>query len=67
MFAKAFILLMMFAILVSLGVAMFSLVTGKGGETRTVKALSWRIGLSLGLFVLLIVGYLTGFLHPHAL
>jgi hypothetical protein len=29
-----------------------------------VKALTWRIGLSVGLFVLLIVGYYLGWITP---
>jgi hypothetical protein len=29
-----------------------------------VKALTWRIGLSVGLFVLLMVAYSRGWMHP---
>jgi hypothetical protein len=32
-----------------------------------VKALTFRIGLSILLFLLLLLGYRLGFLHPHGL
>jgi hypothetical protein len=40
---------------------------GAVDRTRVVKALTVRIALSLALFVLLIVGYLTGLIRPHGL
>jgi len=67
MFIKVFIILLMLAVLVSLGSALYFLVNDKGDNNRTVKALSWRIGLSLGLFALLIIGYLFGIITPHGL
>jgi hypothetical protein len=30
-----------------------------------VKALTWRIGLSVGLFVLLMLAYYQGWISPH--
>jgi hypothetical protein len=47
-------------ILASLGSALYYLVTDKGGSTRTVKALTVRVSLSLGLFLLLMAGYYFG-------
>jgi hypothetical protein len=32
-----------------------------------VKALTFRIGLSIGLFILLLLGYAAGLLQPHGL
>jgi hypothetical protein len=32
--------------------------------TKMVKALAWRIGLSVALFVLLIVAYHNGWINP---
>jgi len=65
MVAKAFIVLTLFAILLSLGSAMVFLVKDKGRSDRTVKALSVRIGLSMALFVLLMLGIAAGVITPH--
>ena len=51
-------------IVLSLASALFYLVKDKGGSDRTVKALTWRIGLSLGLFLLLMVSSYTGLIPP---
>jgi hypothetical protein len=67
MVAKAFIVLILFAILLSLGSAMVFLVKDKGQSDRTVKALSIRIGLSIALFVLLMLAIATGLITPHGL
>jgi len=47
-------------ILASLGSALFFLVRDQGQSTRTVKALAVRVALSIGLFLLLILGYKLG-------
>jgi hypothetical protein len=67
MVAKALIVLTLFAILLSLGSAMVFLVKDKGQSDRTVKALSIRIGLSIALFVLLMLAIATGLITPHGL
>ena len=67
MVAKAFIVLILFAILLSLGSAMVFLVKDKGQSDRTVKALSVRIGLSIALFVLLMLAIATGLITPHGI
>lgn len=40
---------------------------GEADKTRVVRALTLRISLSLVLFALLFIGYLTGFIEPHGL
>jgi len=40
---------------------------GKRDKTRVVRALTIRIVLSFLLFAILIIGYFTGLLQPHAL
>lgn len=47
-------------ILLSLGSAMFYLIRDKGQSDRTVKALTIRVGLSISLFVLLMLGHYFG-------
>ncbi len=49
-------------ILLSLGSALFFLVRDQGQSTRTVKALALRVGLSIALFALLMLGYKLGFI-----
>lgn len=51
-------------ILASLGSALFYLVKDKGQGDRTLRALTLRVGLSVGLFVLLMLGYYFGLLKP---
>ncbi len=65
MIVKVFIVFVFLAILASLASGMFYLIRDKGHSPRTVKALTWRISLSLGLFILLIVGYAAGIVKPH--
>jgi len=57
---KIIVILIFIAILASLGSALFFLVHDRGQSKRTVKALAMRVGLSLGLFLLLMAGYKLG-------
>ena len=59
---KILLLLIVLLILASLGQALYFLVRDHGLGNRTLRALTWRIGLSLGLFLLLMVGFQLGFL-----
>lgn len=67
MITKIFILLVMFVILFALGSGLVFLVKDGGKSKRTIKALTWRIALSLGLFIFLILGFAFGFIQPHAI
>lgn len=66
---KIIVIIAFLAILVSLGSALYHLVKRPDGEQseKTAKALTYRIGLSLLLFVLLFAAYATGFLQPHGI
>ena len=56
---------MLVLILISLGRALFFLTSSKAEDgAKMVKALAWRIGLSVLLFVLLIVAYYSGWIPP---
>jgi DUF2909 family protein len=57
---KIVVILFFVAIVASLGSALFFLVTDRGESKRTVKALAFRVGLSLTLFLLLMAGYYFG-------
>lgn len=65
MFAKIIVLIIMFLILISLFSALIFLVKDKENSKRTVKALTFRIGLSLTLFFLLFLGFSLGLISPH--
>ncbi len=67
MFAKAIVILFLLMILGSLFSGLFFLVRDKGSSERTVRALTLRISLSVLLFILLMVGFLTGYLQPHGI
>ncbi|MCX7117842.1 MAG: twin transmembrane helix small protein [Legionellales bacterium] len=67
MLAKALIIIAMLVILISLGSSLVFLVKDAGKTTRTVKALSWRVGISLALFSFLFIAVSFGWIKPHAL
>lgn len=62
---KAFILLIFLGILASLGSALVHLVRDDRRTDGMVRALSWRIGLSVALFLLLLLAWRTGMISPH--
>ncbi len=63
---KFFIILFLAVILYCLASGVYYLVTSKAdSSTKLARALTWRISLSLLLFVLLFVAYFLGWLHPH--
>ena len=60
---KIVIVAMLVAIFASLFSALFFLFRTPSGSKQTVKALTYRISLSIGLFVLLIVAHFLGWIH----
>lgn len=52
---KLIVVALLLAILVSLGFGLFTLVRDRSDQTRTLKALTWRIGLSVLLFVMVLL------------
>lgn len=64
---KVVIVAFLLAILIALGSGLVFLIRDSGKSHRTVRALTWRIGLSVLLIVLLVLGYLTGIVQPHDL
>ena len=52
-------------IVASLGSALWHLVRGAGDSRRMVRALTWRIALSIALFVFLMIAWYTGLIEPH--
>jgi hypothetical protein len=62
---KVIIGILFACILFALGSALYFLVHDKGDSDRIVKALTWRIGLSIFLFILLFVAFALGWIAPH--
>lgn len=60
---KILIILFIIVILYSLGSAMFFLVKDHGEGDRTVKRLTWRIGLSIVLFLFLWIAHQMGWVE----
>jgi len=67
MIIKTLIILTMLAILFTLFRSLYFLVTGKPDSKKTANSLGWRIGLSITLFVLILIGIFTGWIEPHGL
>ncbi|MBC6941710.1 MAG: twin transmembrane helix small protein [Xanthomonadales bacterium] len=65
MFKTLFIIAFLIAILYSLGAGLYYMMSDKGSTDRTLKALTWRIGLSVLLIVLIVIGIKTGLIRPH--
>ncbi len=64
---KVVIVLIFAAIVASLASALFHL-SRKGGDSRKLfRSLALRVGLSVGLFILLMVAWSLGLITPHGL
>lgn len=57
---KYVVILFIVLILASLGSALFFLINDRGQSKRTARALALRVGLSVTLFLLLMLGYYFG-------
>ena len=62
---KILVLIVLAAIVISLGSALFHLSSGKGDPKKMARALTIRVGLSLVLFILLMVAWANGLISPH--
>ena len=66
---RLLVVLMLVAIVYNLGSALFSLSRANRDPVqdsrKMVRSLTWRISLSVALFVLLFVAWRFGLIHPH--
>lgn len=67
MLVKLLIFLFLIVIIYNLFAGLYYMMTDKGKTDRTVRSLTWRIGLSVFLILLVIVGILTGVIQPHGI
>jgi len=67
MIIKSVVIIAFILIIISLGTALFSLVSHKNQEQseKTVKALTFRITLSILLFIFVFIAVATGIFKPH--
>ena len=65
MFAKLAVAAIFIGVLISLGSGLFFLVKDKGRSERTVRALTVRVGISIGLLCLLVLLWALGLIQPH--
>jgi len=64
---KLLIIAFLILILWNLGAGLYYMMVDKGKTDRTVKSLSWRIGLSVLLILLVALGIFTGLIKPHGI
>ena len=66
MIFKIVILSLLLVVLLSLGSALVAMSRGDKSD-KMLKALTWRIGLSVCIFILLLIGQAMGLITPHGL
>jgi hypothetical protein len=62
---KLLVMLVLGAIVLSLGVALYQLATGRGDSGNLLRSLTVRVVLSVALFILLMVAWRMGLISPH--
>lgn len=67
MAGKILIVAVLLAILYNLGAGLYYMMVDKGTGSRTVNALTWRIGLSVGLILVVMFGIWMGWIQPHGI
>ena len=66
MIFKIVILSLLLVVLVSLGSALVAMAKGDKSD-KMLKSLTWLIGLSVCIFILLLIGQAMGLITPHGL
>jgi len=67
MLFKSLIFIVMLTILFTLFRALYFLAKDEKDSNKTLNSLSWRIGLSIALFGLILLGSYMGWIEPHGL
>ena len=67
MWIKIIVVFAFIGIIASLASGLYYLVNDKGDSRRTLRALTWRIGLSVALFVFLMVMIAFCIIEPHGI
>ncbi len=64
---RILVVVVLLAIVASLGSALYHLASGHGDSKKMVRALTLRISLSVALFLLLMIAWYFGLITPHGL
>ena len=67
MLGKIIVIAIFLGIVAAMGSALYFLVKDRDGSDRLARALTWRVGISVGLFALLFVLWWAGLIQPHPL
>jgi len=62
---KVLVVILLLVVVSALFSGMYYMMKDKGKSDRAVKALTWRIGISVALFAILLIGAWTGVIEPH--
>lgn len=62
---KLIVMILLVAAVVSLFRALWSLVREESGSRRTMRALAWRVGFSVAVFLFLLLSMYMGWVTPH--
>jgi hypothetical protein len=65
MLGKIIVVFVLIAILASLASGLYFMMKDDDDSDRMVKALTWRIALSVSLFLFLMAGYYFGWFQPN--
>lgn len=65
MWVKVIVLLLLVAAAIALFSALTSMLKGDSGDGKTVRALAWRVGFSIAVFLLLVLSMMMGWVTPH--
>lgn len=66
MLIKLIIITLLVAVVVSMAIALIRLVRDGGKSDHTARALTVRIALSIGIFVIIMIGYALGLIEPRS-
>jgi uncharacterized membrane protein len=67
MIFKTVIVILLLVVVFSLAQALVYLIKDESKTDRMLKSLTWRIGLSVFIFILLLIGQAVGLIQPHGL
>ena len=63
---KELMVIALLAVVFSLGRALFAMAGGPQNSGRVLKALTWRISISVALFIALMVSWKLGWIEPNS-
>jgi len=67
MIFKTIIIALLLTVIFSLAQALRFLIKDDASSGKMLTSLTWRIGLSVFIFILLLIGQAVGWIHPHGL